>query len=118
MIGLYLHKSNIPITVENVRKEIISITKTVIEDGGLPNSGLIFPSSKRGSFQMSIPKVVLTRTMNMVSDTNCSLATQLLDPNDGWSYRLYSERLYINGGYIFFVLQKNITFGIIKIFPL
>ena len=63
MIGLYL------------RREIRDITKTVIEEGGLLQSGIIFPSSKRGSLQMSIPQVVLTRTMDIVSETNCSVAT-------------------------------------------
>ena len=118
MIGLYLHKSNVPITVENVRKNIRSITKTVIENFGLPKSGLIFPSSKGpGLLHVSIPNIVLTRTMEMVSETNNTTARQImrgprLHSNHGWVYTLESEKIYINGGNIFFKLCKTIKYGI------
>ena len=116
MLGLYLHKSNIPITVEEVRKQIISICKTVIDEGGLPKSDLIFPSSKTGSLHLNMPNVVFTCTMEMVSESNHTFVLPHNDFNEDLSYMLESERTYFNGGHIFFVLEKNIKFGTIKIY--
>ena len=116
MLALYLHKSNIPITAGKIRKEIISITKTVIKEGGLPKSGLIFPSSKTGSLQLSIPKVVLSRTMKMVSETNCSYFHEW-ENGESCSYILESEKISFDGGHIFFILVKRKKYGSIKIFP-
>ena len=114
MLALYLHKSNIPITVGKIAKEIKSITKTVIEEGGLPKSDLIFPSSQTGLLKLSMQDVVLTRTMKMVSKTNYTSCIEYNDPNDGWLYTLESERIYFNGGHVFFSLQKTVQSGIIK----
>ena len=58
---------------------------------------------------MRIPTVEFTRSMKMVSETNYTSCSDLQYADRiGMSYVLESEKIYFNGGHIYFILAKVI----------
>lgn len=65
MISHYLHKSNIPISSETVRKELESISQNVLKDSKENDLIVATPFAKVGLTDIQIGKLIITRVMKL-----------------------------------------------------
>ena len=100
MICHYLFKSSIPINAENVTKEIMSITQTVLARQVKDNCAITLPETGIKMQKMMITKIEMTRW-----DSELYFDKTIKNGNDGY-YRKSSLLMSFDGGKLYFQSQK------------
>ena len=109
MLAHYLNKSSIPVTANNIRKEIGSISKAVIQSEKLPKDHLQlqlqFPITNVGITTLQLASATIERTMTLPSQTvNCETGKT----NEYDWYRTNTEKINLNGGQLYITFEKQI----------